>query len=91
MGRCLFVYDIIPEEAFATAKPPPERKSYGTPYVRLPRRLFTLTDEAQDILNSWRIATTGNHQSKKEQQVDGVRATNDDAYDEDIHELDRDA
>ena len=58
-GRCPFVHGIILEGAFATANPPSVHKSYGTPYVRPLRRLFALTDEPEDLLTSWGIATPG--------------------------------
>ena len=90
-GRCPFVHGIIPEGAFATTNPPPVCKNYGASYVRPPSRLFALTDETQDLLTSWGIATPGNDQPEKERIIDGVRMTNDDAHDEDIHEPDREA
>ena len=91
-GRCSFVHGIIPEGVFTTANPPPERKSYGTPYVRPPCRLIALTDEAQDLLPSWCIATPGIDQPKNQEGlIDGDRTTNGDAHDEDVRELDPDA
>ena len=90
-GRCPLVHGIIPEGAFAAASPPPARKSYGTPYVRPPRRLFALTDEAQNPLTAWGIATPGINQPEKAEQIDGDRTTYDDAQDEDIRALERDA
>ena len=89
--RCPFVHGITPEGAFATANSPLARKSYGTPYVHRPRRLFALTDEAQNLLTAWGIATPGIDQPKKEEQIDGDRVTYDDAQDENIRALERDA
>ena len=76
--RCTFVHGIIPEGAFATANPPPKRKSYGTSHVRPPRRLFAMTSEAQDLLTSCGIATPGidqpdNQEGQTRRQPDDQR------------------
>ena len=89
--RCPLVHGIIFEGAFTAANPPPTRKSYGTRYVRPPRRLFALTDEVQNLLIAWGIATPDIDQPKKKKQIDGKRTTYDDAQDEDIRALKRDA
>ena len=60
---CPFVHGM----AFATANPLLVRKSYGTPYVLLPRQLFALTDEAQNLLTAWGIATLGIDEPEKEE------------------------
>ena len=89
-GCCSFVHSIIPEGGFDAANPHPARKSYGNPYLRPPRRLFALTDEAQNLLTVWGITTPGIDQPEKAEQIDGDQTTYDDAQDEDIRALERD-
>ena len=89
--RCPFVQGVFPEGAFGTANPSPARKSYGTLYVRPPRRLFALTDEVQNLLTTWGITTPGIYYSEKKDQIDGDRTTYDDTHDEDIRALGRDS
>ena len=89
--RCPFVHGIFPEEAFGTANPSPARKSYRTPYVRPPGRLFALTDEAQNLLIAWGITTPSIDHSEKKNQIYGDRTTYDSTHDEDIRALGRDS
>ena len=58
-GRCPFFRDMCPEGALAATNPSPARKSYGIPYVGPSHRLFALTDEVQNLLIAWGIATPG--------------------------------
>ena len=60
--------------------------------MRPPRQLIALTDEVQDSLTSWCIATPGIDQPEiQEGLIDDDGTTNDDAHAEDVRELDPDA